>query len=426
MSQGTVAEGALPELIGQGSRVPRTGIGTRRLAFGLSLLLIFVIPLENSIVLPGFGTIARSIGLLATGAWVIELFRSGRLRRLNLFHVSVLLFVGWNLLSFFWSIDPERSYDRIVTYMQLFVMVLLIWDLYPNLSALRRGLQAFVFGCLGAVLSVFGALAAGNAEGINERYSASGFDQNFIGTILAIGISLAWFLTQDDGGPRGRYGPLVRIVNVLYIPAAVAAVLLTGSRTASLALIPGAIYIARTLLRNRSWRAVLAIAAVGAALLFLLPALPDAPLERVLGTGDAISQGDFGGRISRWRDGWALFKERPLLGVGSGAFGAASSQGDGVAHNVFLGILDEIGIVGFALFSAVLINVTRSAIRQPVSRSWLWLAILASWLIAAASLSIELKKLTWLLFTVVTVGAHIEDERPLIAPEIEVRAQHNR
>jgi len=152
-------------------------------------------------------------------------------------------------------------------------------------------------------------------------------------------------------------------------------------------------------------------------LYFAFLAEPEAR-ERITTTGSGT------GRTDIWTVGWRMVEDEPLRGVGSGNFDDASIHyllapgvlredqfivdTPKVAHNVFLGVLAELGIVGLALFLAVLISLIVSsgrAIREFSRSGDVRMEILArAQLIALiaflASLffaSDEFKKQLWLL-----------------------------
>ena len=81
----------------------------RRVAFWLSLIPIFTMPWEAIIVFPGVGTITRSLGMLLTGFWLLTVLVTARFRRLEPVHGIILLFFLWGFVSFFWTMDPDRT-----------------------------------------------------------------------------------------------------------------------------------------------------------------------------------------------------------------------------------------------------------------------------------------------------------------------------
>jgi O-antigen ligase len=101
-----------------------------------------------------------------------------------------------------------------------------------------------------------------------------------------------------------------------------------------------------------------------------------------------------------------VFSKQPLLGVGSGALKTATFLG-GVAHNTFLSVLAELGLIGFTLFVGMLAIVAYQAAKQPKWLSGLWLSILAVWCIGAFTLTWEYRKPTWLFLSLVVISADL-------------------
>src|SRR5207244_8379634 len=91
-----------------------------------------------------FSSVLRVLYILA-----LRLFRP-----LSGFHVLAMLFVLWAGLSAFWSIDPNATRARFVTYLQLAVLVWLIWEIGWSPDRLRALLQAYVLGACVAAAAI--------------------------------------------------------------------------------------------------------------------------------------------------------------------------------------------------------------------------------------------------------------------------------
>src|ERR1700742_1286438 len=78
-------------------------------ALWLLALFVFSVPLENSIVIPGIGTIGRIIGAVAFVAGIVAVVESGRFRTPIVPHLMMVLFVVWVCLSYFWTIGSEET-----------------------------------------------------------------------------------------------------------------------------------------------------------------------------------------------------------------------------------------------------------------------------------------------------------------------------
>ena len=127
-----------------------------RIAYLLSLLLVFTIPWENAVTIGDWGTLTRAIGAAAAVSWILSAVLSRRIRRPHLFHVFLFLFLLWNLASLFWSESIDDTIQRILTYVQLTALAWILWDLYDTPAALRSALVAYILGAyvsLGSLIS---------------------------------------------------------------------------------------------------------------------------------------------------------------------------------------------------------------------------------------------------------------------------------
>ncbi|MEZ4706076.1 MAG: O-antigen ligase family protein [Caldilineaceae bacterium] len=389
----------------------------RKIAFWLSLAFIFSIPWENSVVLPGLGSIARIIGLLATASWMGKVLIKGELRRPHLFHLIMFIYVAWNAATIFWSIKPDNTFNRIETYLQLFIFALLIWDLFDTREALDDGIQMYILGGGVAIVSTIFNYFAGVGVRGGIRYAASGFDPNDMGITLAIGMPMAWYLATSS---RERtMGWLLRLLNYAYIPGSVMAILLAASRTSLLATAPAALYILLTFSRLRLVTRVFVLSILVYALFAIQPYIPESSFQRLSQTGDSIASGNLTGRVDIWREGYQVFAAHPLNGVGSGTFRDAIDKKK-APHNVFVAISTETGLIGITLIALVLAIVAHQIGRHLLwTERMLWASSLLIWFLGAITLNWEYRKPTWLLFFLIVCSAHVlvkQQQTPKAAP----------
>jgi putative inorganic carbon (HCO3(-)) transporter len=138
----------------------------------------------------------------------------------------------------------------------------------------------------------------------------------------------------------------------------VGAIVATHSRSGSVGLGVMIVVLALVLIQRRP-RLVLAGAL---ALLLALPLTPASYWDRLASIADE-SQDDTGSREARsilMREAWAAFLAHPLTGVGAGQFKNYAPDGREEAwretHNVLLQVAAELGIVGLALFSFLIVR----------------------------------------------------------------------
>ncbi len=147
----------------------------RRITYWLAIILIFIVPWEDSFSVTTLGSLARLMGLIVAVFWAATMLVEGRFRKPHLFHVLVLVFFFWNFISIFWSLDPESTLQRIKTYSQIFLLMLIYWEVFQKPSELLSGLQAYIFGTYVLIASTIYNYIIGNvAVAYEGRYSATG------------------------------------------------------------------------------------------------------------------------------------------------------------------------------------------------------------------------------------------------------------
>ena len=350
---------------------------------------------------------ARLLGLVVAAVWVGTVVFTGKIRKPHPLHIAVFLYVIWNAVTLLWTVDVGLTMGRVETYVQLFAMAVIIWDLYTTPEALRAGLQAYV---LGAYVTIAGTVAnylsQSNSEGF--RYAAAGFGVNQIGVIMAFGIPVAWYLNLPEFEGKGT--PAIRLLNYLYLPAALLVILLSGSRAGIITILPGLFFILWSLKKLSLLRKVLAFAVLASLLLGLTSLAPQTAFERLAAVRTSAGQVDLGSRAEIYRAGLDVFLEHPITGAGSGAFRPASGQSQS-SHSSFLALLAEQGIIGFGIFSAVMVMAIHYARYQPKLRSRLWLAILFIWIIHSLVHEFLHLKQPWVFLSLVIVGAGLNEGR---------------
>lgn len=379
---------------------------TRLARLGL-LVFAFVLPWEDSLLLPYLGSLGRVSGLLLLAVGLPSLFRGNRLRiRLpSLFLLVMLAFVFWSALSMFWSLDPGASLAHALSRLQLLAMAILVWNLIESPAEAVPVLRAYVLGCYVAIGSAAINFLTGN-EYVYQRYSATGTDPNDFATMLALGIPLAWLLVL-----RGRQGvwfwPML-----LYLPAVLAAILLTSSRGGALVTMLALTVVPLTmrhldLPRRLAFWFTVGVGSLG--VIYAAPVLVDtvsSSLERLSSTAAEVSSGTLNERADIWSAGFAALDDNNLLGVGAGAFATAVQPFAGqplLAHNTYISVFVELGPAGLLLFLAALLAAALPLLRLAEPQRTVLLILVLTLAIGLIPLTWEIRKVTWFILTLVTV-----------------------
>lgn len=390
----------------------------RTIAFWLSLVFVFTIPIEAVAEYPALGSASRAIGLALAGFWVATVIVTGRFRKLALFHIVILIFIFWNALTIFWTMNADRTVEHLLTWVQLFLMIFIMWDLYTTRDSVRAGLQMYVLGCYVALSDTIVNFLVGNTF-YYGRYTAAGTSPDDLGAILALGIPVAWYLAVSKNNTPMSY--LLKSVNYAYIPAALVGIALSATRLALVAAIPGILFGLASLTRLRLSTRISIFVFLVLAAYFLLPLIPQESFQRLGTTGNEISSGDLNGRTELWAQGITSFEKHPLLGIGSNMYRSINVENK-VAHNSFISVLVELGLVGLLLFGFILVTAIRQIFVQPTWDARLWLAVLAGWAVAASTLTWEYRKPTWLFLCLIIASSAVKDHSEEV---ITVSKQNN-
>jgi O-antigen ligase len=379
----------------------------RRLAFWLAAFVVFTLPWENILGVPGVGTISRAVGLAAAGVWGLSVLASGSVRRPVAPLLVALAFVVWNGFTVFWSVDVDVSIGRFLTFGQLFVLMYLLWDTVRSDRDLRIVMQAYVLGASITVFTLVRHALLYGPEGYQVRYTVGDFQFDDIGLVFALGIPMAWYLATTPTATRG--GRALQVLNVVHVPAAVVGIMFSGSRVAMIAVLPSFVYVLLSLVRLRPRARGIALAGLAGVFMALVQLVPQSTLDRLVSTAGDRTQGDFNGRTELWSQAYLTFQQHPLTGVGTGAFREEATWK--VAHNVWLRFAAELGLVGLGLFLLLLFLLLVRAWYSPRPLRHFSITVITVWAIGATFYNAEDKKQTWLILSLVLLAGAIRTER---------------
>ena len=373
-----------------------------KIAFGSLWLLVFAMPWEDAITISGFGTSVRLIGMVTLGLGVLAVVEGGRVRRPALGHIVMALFVLLAVLSYLWSLYPEGTLIEAFSYVQLLTMVWLIWELAPGVEEQMHLMRAYVFGTFVSGIDTL-YLFLSHQESVYQRYAGAKLDANDLGLIMALSIPMSYYLLIQN------HGRMVWVYRVHLILAGTT-ILLTASRGATLATVVALAIVpltqARLGGRQRVALVLTVILLIGGILFFV----PETSWERLATVPTEFEQGTFTGRTIIWKAGWEIFRAHPFVGIGANAFRVIVSRelaepirmGEAdpapPAHNTFLSVLVEQGVLGFAVFCGMLGALAVSLRGMPPFPQRLWIVSLAVWVVGVSSLTWEMRKPTWFFF----------------------------
>jgi O-antigen ligase len=381
----------------------------RRTAWILLLLFAFAIPWEYSLDLGGLlGNAARIAGLLVLLAAVPAVLQAGRMRTPGAFWWLTLAFFLWFCCSYFWTIDPAATLDKIRGYFQEMMIVWLVWEFADTPADLRALLRATVAGSWVLALLTLATFSSPEAIAAGQiRFAAYGQDPNEVARFLDLGFPLAALLVNCER----RWPP--RLMALGFFPLGLVAVLLTASREGVLAAVIG---IAGSVVLLTQWRSRRLVAAV-----FVLPPflaalwfiIPSGTLARLATIPEQIQSGDLNQRLNIWSAGWRAFTHAPLLGTGAGSFVAAAHLSPiDTAHNTALSIAVSGGLCALILAAILLALAMRYALRTHEPLRLALVTSLFVWALTSLVATVEENRTTWLLLAMIAVAGRLATDDP--------------
>ncbi len=381
----------------------------RRIAWSLLLVFAFAIPWEYSLDLEGLlGNAARIAGLLALLAAVPAVLQAGRMRLPGAFWWVTLLLYLWFCCSYFWSIDPTTTLEKMRGFFQEMMIVWLVWEFADTPEDLRSLLRSTVAGSWVLALLTLAAFRSPEAIAAGQvRFAAYGQDPNEVARFLDFGFPLAALLVHCE-----RRWP-ARLLGLGFFPLALVTVLLTASRegfVAALIALAGSFVL---LTRGHARRAAAAALAVPVALAGLWFVIPNQTLARLATIPEQVQTRDLNQRLNIWSAGWRAFVHAPWIGSGAGSFVSAARLAPiDTAHNTPLSIAVGGGLCALSLAALLVVLALHHALR---SRGPLRLALvtsLAVWAVTCFVATVEENRTTWLLLAIVVVAGRLADTEP--------------
>lgn len=373
-----------------------------RAPVGLLLVYVALMPWENAGPSGGAGTVVKLVGLAFGAAYVIH---RGTNLRLDVVGPWLWGFVAWACASLLWTAQPAAVFDEAFTLVQLFIVTILVADLMASRPE-AAGPVMWTYVASATVTSFIGLYmyALNNSslpDGRAEAFIGQSAPQ-FATILLPAAIMLTW---------RSLHRPALWAMGGAVVVNL--AIVLSATRSAWFG-IAVAIVLGILPRLEAGRRLVLIAAAVTLALAMLLaPGVGDLLTERL---NTAIESGGTG-RTAIWAVGLNVVPEHPIIGIGYGDFPSVINPENVRAtilpvqtdvldfpigpHNIVVGVLVELGIVGLILLFGVARSLFRGRARSEAAV--LARAVMIGFAIQSLFLGIANLKQVW-LFAAITLG----------------------
>ena len=383
-------------------------------------LFAFLLPFEDIIGRVGLGFFGgvKLLGALIAVALTLKVladigsFRALKKNILTPISLSFFLFIVWSLISVFWAPNSAWALTKVSTYLGLFTVMQSVGLL--NRGAVKRMWELLLVGVALSVLLGFILPPPNEMIAASGRFTSGGQDPNDFANLIVVVLSVVFHgILPFRSEIRNR---LRRFVLLSSVSVSVAGGLLSLSRTALINLL---VFVLATVWLRRSVKSGFILVMVMALVSIFVLQFSDfteRAVQRYTTLQELHQEQTWAGRIDIWQAAVTVFTERPLTGVGTGNFAFVSPNysyyaaliaairedgGGGVAHNIFLSVLAETGIIGFLFWMALLLSayaLARRLIKRGENLGYGLLVGLITYTIAGLTLTWEYVKIPYLIF----------------------------
>jgi O-antigen ligase len=333
----------------------------------LRIGLILWIPTTSLIAVAALDVGPNLIGMLILFGWLGALAtHRSQLGTKLLENRRLLVLVGalmlWVVLSIAWKQRSTPPVEFVVNWVVVGAIMLVVPTILTDRRHLRLAAGAVM---VGVVLSVALGFLGGKLEVTSNRLTGGSGDPNFLAAGCVPAILLAVGLAAGSARRAVRWSVVAAVALVTTGLAA------TASRGGLLAAIIAAVAAVLLIRHGRRWvlGLVLCVAGVATASFRINPAA----WERVSDFKEST------GREELWRVAWEMWQDHPVIGVGLRGFfdnlenyvrqvgplnfAEFIAEEPHYVHNNYLELLAETGVVGLALYVAVVVASVRCAWR---------------------------------------------------------------
>jgi len=306
--------------------------------------------------------LAKVSAILALAAYVYQRVSQGEPLLPKTPEIHLLgLFIFLAALSIPFSLWPGGSLGRLTDmYAKSLIVFLLTAQLLTTLLRFKQMLWFVLIFCIIVSFTALAGYQQGDlVEGYRMRGGTAGLTSNPNDFALTINLFLPFAFAFYALNP----GRVRKSVCIIFVVTAVAAIMLTYSRAGFITLVVVlAICFWKMVGRGRRLKYIFPFLLVGAAFLLLAP---QNYMDRLQAITD-FSKDKSGSGEARWeaiKKTLEVISEHPILGVGMGMNVLALNE-KGLywahAHNVYLQIASEIGVLGMIVFVLLAISLLRS------------------------------------------------------------------
>lgn len=335
--------------------------------YGLALFLILT-PFEYPLADLMSVSPLRLVGIFAMVLAAMDILVQNNLK-IDFRVVCFFLWLVYGLMTYFWAIDENRWQSYYSIYLNNALMFLLFSMVSYTKHEAEVLKKSMVFG-IGALLLYMtfvpnAVIYSTYQNRLTLNAGVEGLDQNYLAALMLISFGIVFYNLCNNVNRKKIY----KIVSIVFCLAVVYYVLLTGSRSGTIA-----ICLIALLSINTSWKTRFAVGIpIMLFVLVFLPLIsqyiPETIAERFSFSALTGQEDESGTRLLIWRRALSSLKDlKWIFGYGIGAsqtvVGNALGRGDAAIHNHYIAMIVECGIIGFLLINIPILKMLKTVTKK--------------------------------------------------------------
>lgn len=365
-----------------------------------TLMLIFFLPWGDGL----WDGTPRLAATLSFGLAIVLFLTRGTHRNYTYFHFFIVLYISWQIISMLWTPDLNWAKQVVNTNIQLILLSFLFSFVIDSKQLLMKSYQAYVFGNIVGSLIIIYNYVNDIQTVYYGRYGINNIETDLLSIILAVSIPMAAYLAVKQSNK------ILRLINLFAIPLTFYAIFLTGTRTGSIVGIIGVLYWLFTH-RNAPFVVKSAISFVMVlSIITIFTFAPKSLTDRVFSAGESISSGTLNSRTSIWTGSFNEWEKAPIIGSGLGGLGVVLSK-EHVnykwAHNVYIHLLAETGLIGLILYLLILGSLLYYLLHTPLDEKAFLFSLLMVIVISQLTTHTHVNKFIWFALTMIAIHSQM-------------------
>lgn len=371
-----------------------------RMALYITLLFIFLLPWGDGL----WDGLPRVAATLAISLSAVSFFIRGTHRNYTFFHFFIVLYIAWQIISLMWTSDVNWGTEVAITSFQLILLSFLFTLVIDNKSKVIAAYQAYVVGNIaGSAIIIYNYLN-GIESPYYGRFGIKNIETDELSIFLALSIPMAAYLTTKYNNK------ILKIMNLAAIPIVFYSIFLTGTRTGSIVGLIGILYWLFTH-RKSSFAIKASIAFVMiASIMVIFSFAPKASVDRIFSAGKSLTTGTLNHRSVIWAGSINQWEESPIIGPGLGSLGVSLSReyvNYRYAHNTFIHILAENGLIGIFFYLAILLTILYYIFHTPMDERAFLFALFMVLIVSQQTTHTQVQKIIWFVLSMLAIHSHL-------------------